>query len=358
VYPPSILQESFAVDSVYEFQTYESVLTDDDWQFIFKIAISKTYKKGEIIIKDGEKKLEIYHVVKGNVKILKSRISKTSSPFPIRHSGDHATTSATAATTTTTTTSNISSDSGTSDNHSDGNKNGTTHKKRKSSDSSSSNSTGTTITTTTTTTTTTATSSISITPNTVTSDDRLPNIIYHSEDKKDLPYESSTTNATHTLTVPTNNSEVIIEKKERSPREEKKEKKLAKRDKMPVIDTKQLRKATAEHSSMSVSHPQLSVPQQQTQHQQHPQQQPAQVSPLNSPDVWELGEVGESEIFGELSFLGQPLSADFIASVDTEVFVLDQQMLSLLYVKDPSLEGRFYRYIATQLQQTLNKISN
>jgi len=120
---------------------------------------------------------------------------------------------------------------------------------------------------------------------------------------------------------------------------------------MPNIDTKQLRRV--DQSPMS-SASQLSLPHSSFSSSSFSQQH----QNISTSDVWELGEVDESEIFGALSFLGQSFLADFVASEDTEVFVLDQQMLSLLYVKDQSLEGRFYRYLATQLQQALHKVSS
>jgi len=122
---------------------------------------------------------------------------------------------------------------------------------------------------------------------------------------------------------------------------------------MPNIDTKQLRRVDRVDQSPMSSASQLYLP-----HSSFSSNSSSQHQNTSTSDMWELGEVGESEIFGELSFLGQPLLADFVASEDTEVFVLDQQMLSLLYVKDQSLEGRFYRYLATQLQQALHKVSS
>ena len=89
--PPLATDESFAIDTVYEFQVirgnvvflesdnvsqvYEPVLTEADWENLQHVAKFRSYKKGEYIVHGSENSAEIFHIVKGNSRLCLSLIN-------------------------------------------------------------------------------------------------------------------------------------------------------------------------------------------------------------------------------------------------------------------------------------------
>jgi CRP-like cAMP-binding protein len=69
-----------------------------------------------------------------------------------------------------------------------------------------------------------------------------------------------------------------------------------------------------------------------------------------------LGRMSESETFGEISFLfGGPASATIIADDNVELYIIEGSFVNILFVKYPSLGGRFYHYLASVLAHRLKK---
>ena len=53
------------------------------------------------------------------------------------------------------------------------------------------------------------------------------------------------------------------------------------------------------------------------------------------------------EIFGEISFLlNTPTTANVIANESTEVSILEKSKLRVMFMRNPSLSGKFYHYIS------------
>lgn len=70
-----------------------------------------------------------------------------------------------------------------------------------------------------------------------------------------------------------------------------------------------------------------------------------------------LGHMYESETFGEISFLfGGRASASVIAdSEEVKLYLIEGRFLDILFVKYPSLAGRFYHYLSSVLAHRLKK---
>jgi len=74
-------------------------------------------------------------------------------------------------------------------------------------------------------------------------------------------------------------------------------------------------------------------------------------------DIKVLGTMSDVETFGEITFLeGGSASASVIADEDNvEVFLVEGNILNILFVRYPDLEGRFYHYLASILARRLKK---
>lgn len=69
-----------------------------------------------------------------------------------------------------------------------------------------------------------------------------------------------------------------------------------------------------------------------------------------------VGEIGQNEIFGEMSFLeGQAASATVISVEPVELYVIEGFTIKRLLQSHPDLGARFFKYVASVLEERLTQ---
>eukprot|EP01128_Nolandella_sp_AFSM9_P005740 TRINITY_DN2840_c0_g1_i2.p1 TRINITY_DN2840_c0_g1~~TRINITY_DN2840_c0_g1_i2.p1 ORF type:complete len:1486 (+),score=356.22 TRINITY_DN2840_c0_g1_i2:268-4458(+) len=277
----TVLRDSFSIDTQYEFQVYQPIMTQEDWKNLLRVGVIQRYSDGEAIIMEGARSDGIYQIIKGTCVVVKNSPSpsKGSSSPEVLVASLPKKLSASAKS---------EKDLKKKEVKSPRNNKSKRSKSRRLSRGDDKDS--------------------------VTS----PPTRVHS-------HKSSSLNVTKG--VEDKKEKEDTKEKEKEKQERKKEEETT--EKEVNVGDDQLKDKRKSASSPSLS---------------------------SSPGTIQLAELRQSDVFGEINVLERlPASASVVARGSVEVYSLKEELLQMLWVVDPGLEGRFYHYLASTLARRLKR---